>query len=120
MTLMNRDQFLAATEPKTERVSVPEIGDDAEVLIAEMSALAKEHYESLIFDKDGHLVSDKSLRAILVAMTAVDEEGSPLFTRDDVEALGQRSGAVLGRLYGVALRLNKMRPQDIKETAKNS
>ncbi len=120
MTTVTRDQFLAATAPTTERVAVPEIGDDAEIIIAEMSAIAKERYEDLIFDKQGKLVADKSLRAILVAMTAVDDDGEPLFTKADVDELGKRAGGVVARLYAVALRINKMRPQDLRDTAKNS
>lgn len=120
MPTVTRDEFLAATEPTVERVAVPEIGDEAEIIIAEMSALAKERYEDLIFDKQGQLVADKSLRAILVAMTAVDEDGEPLFTKEDVDTLGKRAGNVVARLYGVALRINRMRPQDMRDTAKNS
>lgn len=121
MTTVTRDQFLAATQPTTERVAVPEIGEDAEIIIAEMNAVDKEAYEDLIFDTKGQLVKGKSLRAVLVSMTAENEDGSLMFDgEDDVEELGKRAGSAIARLYAVALRINKMRPQDLRDTAKNS
>lgn len=119
MTLLTRDQILAA-ELQTERVAVPEWGADAEVIVSEMMGTARERYESLIFDKHGKLVSDKSLRACLMACTVVDEAGELLFSVEDVHALGKKHAVVLHRIYDTALRLNGMGPGATKRAAKNS
>ncbi|WP_299231717.1 hypothetical protein [uncultured Halomonas sp.] len=117
MTL-TRDQILGAADLKTERVDVPEWG--GEVIVSEMFGTAREEYERIIFDRNGKLVSDKSLRACLVAASVVDEEGALLFSKADVDALGRKSSQALHRVYDAALRLNGMAPDATKGAAKNS
>lgn len=117
MTLLTRDQLLAPAL-KTERIDVPELG--GEVIVSEMSGMAREEYERIIFGKDGKLVSDRSLRACLVAASVVDDAGDLLFKKEDVEALGRQSSQVLHRIYDAALRVNGMNPSAVKDAAKNS
>ncbi len=50
-------------------------------------------------------------------MAICDEEGKPLFTRSDVEKLGQKSAAVLDRLFTVAQRLSGVAEKDVEELA---
>lgn len=119
MTLLTREQILAS-KPQTVTVDVPEMGDDAQVTVSEMSGIAREEYERVIFDSKGKLVSDKSLRACLVACTAVDEAGEMLFSAQDVHALGRTSAQALNRIYEAAMRLNGMGPDATKRAAKNS
>lgn len=117
MTLLTRDNILAV-ELKTERVKVPELG--GEVIVAEMTGLAREEYEGLIFDGKGKIAADKSLRACLVACTVVDEAGELLFTKADVDALSRKSAQALQRIYAVAERLNGLGKHATRGTAKNS
>ena len=117
MATLTRDDILSA-KLTTEIVEVPEWG--GEVIVSEMFGTAREEYERIIFDKHGKLVSDKSLRACLVAVSVVNEAGELLFSAEDVEALGRKSSQALHRVYDVALRLNGMQPGATKSTAKNS
>lgn len=118
MPVLTREQILSVPL-KTETVDVPELGEGAQVIVSEMFGTAREEYERVIFDKHGKLVSNKSLRACLVAVSAVDENGDLLFSPDDVDALGKTSSQALHRIYDAALRLNGMGPTATKDAAKN-
>jgi hypothetical protein len=62
----------------------------------------------------------RNIRAKLVALTIVDEEGTRLFLDADVKLLGQKSAAALDKLFEVAQRLSGLRDEDVEELAKNS
>ena len=55
------------------------------------------------------------LRARLIAMCAVDEQGSPLFDVSDVISLSNKSAAALERLFEVASRLAGLDEEDVEE-----
>ena len=110
---LTRDQILAACDVPVEEVECPEWGGS--VFVKVMSGTARDHWEMLQSgDKWGNP------RARLCAMTVCDAEGQNLFTLADIAALGAKSSAVLDRLFDVALRLNRLRKQDIEELEKNS
>lgn len=62
----------------------------------------------------------KNLRAKLVALTIVDEEGNRIFSQQDVNLLGKKSALALNRVFEVAQRLNGLKPEDVEELTKNS
>lgn len=103
MALLNRDQILAAVDRKFVEVDVPEWG--GKVRLGTMTAAARDRYEtSFLAFRKGDL--DVSVRAALVAACAVDEKDAPLFTQEDVVALGAKSGTALLRLFNAAADLN--------------
>jgi hypothetical protein len=61
----------------------------------------------------------KNIRAKLVALTVVDEEGNRIFSDSDASALGKKSAAALDRVFEVAQRLSGLRPEDVEELSKN-
>jgi hypothetical protein len=56
--------------------------------------------------------------AKLVASCIVTEDGEPLFTMDDIDALGQKSGAALNRVFEAAQRLSGLSDEDLEEAGK--
>ncbi len=118
--LLGRDEILQAKDLKTERVSVPEWGGD--VLVRSMTGAERDAFEASILEKRGsdYDVNMRNLRAKLAAWTIVDEEGSRLFSEDDIKALSEKSAGALQRVFNVASRLSAIGPEDVEELAKNS
>jgi hypothetical protein len=61
-----------------------------------------------------------NLRAHLVSLSVVDEQGQRLFTEQDIEALGSKSCSALQRIWNVARRLSGLSDEDVEELTKNS
>ena len=120
MALLSREAILNAEDIKTEQVAVPEWGGD--VLVGSMSGTARDRYEQSIIssdDKGNHKQNLENIRAKLLAVCIVDEDGKPLFTDKDIAELGKKSVAALDRVFVVAQKLNAVSDEDIAELAKN-
>ena len=61
-----------------------------------------------------------NMRARLVGLTVIAETGQRLFTDDEVDLLGAKSGAALDRVFAVAQKLNGLSGADVEELTKNS
>lgn len=120
MGLLTKDQIWAAGDLITKDVPVPEWG--GEVRLRSLTGAERDQYEAdsikTVKGKREHNLSN--LRARLIAMCAVDENGQPLFTRGDVLRLGQKSAIALERLFDEATKLNGMSDEDVEELAGNS
>lgn len=120
MSTLTRDAILAAQDLTTERVPVPEWG--GEVLVRSLTGTARDAFEEGCFIGRGkdRQANFTNLRARLIALTAVDEAGAPLFAEADVAALGAKSAAALDRVWECAQRLSGMSAKDVEELAGNS
>lgn len=119
--ILGRADILAATQDLvTETVPVPEWGGS--VLVRSMTGADRDAFEAtLVVEKDGKRSADlTSMRAKLVAMTVVDENGLRLFSAEDVPALNVRSATALERVFQVAQRLSGIGAEAVKEAEKNS
>lgn len=117
MALLNRESVLAATDTRTEVVSVPEWG--GEVIVRGLSGTELEKFESSITSTKGKPVLDH-VRARLCQLAIVGEDGRPMFKPHDVVALGAKSAVALNRVFDVARRLSGMTKEEVEEIAKNS
>jgi len=126
-SFLGRDAILRATALKTEEVRVPEwmdpgSGADA-VLVQELTGLGRDEWEaSLAVQRGGTWVRDvANMRAKLVARCVVDPDTrEPLFTQQDVHALGGLSAAALDRVADAAYRLSGLNEAAVEDAAKNS
>lgn len=118
--LLNRDMILKASHLRTEEVAVPEWGGS--VLVRELNGRQRDEWEaSLAVQRGRQMVPDvANMRAKLVARTVVGDDGEPVFTQQDVAALGELSAAALDRVFEVASRLSGLNPDDLEDMAKNS
>jgi hypothetical protein len=116
---LTRDAILAADTLKTEDVPVPEWGGS--VLVRELRGRERDEWEaSLAVQRGRQMVPDvANMRAKLVARTVVGEDGEPVFTQQDVNALGELSAAALDRVFEVASKLSGLNA-DAVETGKAS
>lgn len=120
MTLLTKSAILSADDLKTEDVEVPEWGGT--VRVRAFSGRERDAFEASLVRGDGkdRKVDLTNMRARLVALTVVDETGQKLFTHDDVDLLGAKSGAALDRVFAVAQKLNGLSAADVEDLTKNS
>lgn len=118
MALLSKNEILTANDLRTVDVSVPEWG--GEVRVKTLTGAERDQYEADSVKIKGNrreLVGN--LRARLIAMCAVDENGQLVFTRADVLKLGQKSAPALERVFEAAANLNGMTDEDVEELAGN-
>lgn len=110
--------ILAAEDLPRRAVEVPEWG--CTVWVRGQRADERDAFESENFVGPEGEFNRRNLRARLLVRTLVDEQGQRLFSDAEAVELGGKSGAVLDRLYAVALELSGMRKKDVDELEKNS
>ena len=117
---LTRDAILAAAALKTEEVDVPEWG--GVVLVRELRGRERDEWEaSLAVQRGKQMVPDvANMRAKLVARSIVGGDGEPVFTQQDVAALGELSAAALDRVFEVASRLSGLDEKDLEAASGNS
>lgn len=116
---LSRDDILKAQDLVTEDVDVPEWG--GAVRVKALSGAERDRFEASIIGENTKSKRRNlaNLRARLVALAVVDEEGENIFRFSDVEALGKKSAAALDRIFDAAMRLSGMRDEDVEELAEN-
>lgn len=118
---LTKEQIFAANDLATEPVDVKEWGGS--VIVRSMTGADRDAFESSLvtFGEDGKRIADLSnMRAKLVAMTVVDENGDRLFTAEDIGAIAHKSASAIERVYQVAQRLNGMGTGAVDAAVKNS
>lgn len=121
MTILTKEQILAASDLSKETVEVPEWGGS--IIIRAMSGTQRDAYETSLMEKqaDGtYKVNTENMRAKLVLYCAVDDAGNALFSADDLNALAGKSAAVIERLFDAAQKLNGLNKGAVEDAAKNS
>ena len=120
MALLTKEAILAASDIQTKSVEVPEWG--GEVYVKGMTGAERDAFEAEIV----HPGAGKSAkwdmantRAKFCALVIVDDKGIPLFSLDDVKALGNKSAAALQRVFDAGRDLSGMSDKDIEELAGN-
>lgn len=106
MALLGRDSILGAQDLKHVDVDVPEWGGTVRVRM--MTGSERDAFEAGTVIRQGKKVEANlvNIRARLVSLCAIDENGVRLFSEADVEALAAKSGAALGRLFEACQKLN--------------
>lgn len=117
--LLTRDAILQAQDLPTEDVEVPEWGGT--VRVRALTGAERDAFEQSVVEMRGKStrMNLKNIRAKLVALTVVDEDGKRVFSDEDAELLGRKSAAALNRVFEVAQRLSGLRPEDVEELAGN-
>ena len=120
MSLLSKTALLTANDLQTEDVEVPEWG--GAVRVRSFTGRERDAFEASMVRGDGRdrKVDLTNMRARLVGLTVIDETGQRLFTDDEVDLLGAKSGAALDRVFAVAQKLNGLSGADVEELSKNS
>lgn len=118
---ITREQFLQASDLKTETVEVPELG--GEVIVSELSGADRNEWSELINPNDSENPEDLDAMystAALIAYSVVNENGERMFTNEDIPTLCKKSFAVLTKVGAVALRVNGIGNEALEKFEKNS
>ena len=120
MTLLSKSTILCANDLQTEDVEVPEWG--GAVRVRSFTGRERDAFESSMVRGDGRdrKVDLTNMRARLVGLTVIDETGQRLFTDEEADLLGAKSGAALDRVFAIAQKLNGLSGADVEELSKNS
>jgi hypothetical protein len=120
--LIGREEILAlAGKLQREEVHVPEW--DAHVLVTELTAAERDEFEASVVKRRGRGEFDvvmRGLRAKLVALTVIDENGNRIFNEADQEALCRVGSHAIDRIFSVAQRLSGLTKEDLDELAGKS
>jgi hypothetical protein len=110
---------------KSEDVAFPEL--DTFYRIREMSGTERDRFEISAFKVTTNGSGEKReidplyLRARLVALSLVDEEGNRIYDDGQVrECSDELPASVLGKLFAAAQKLNGLDATAVEEAAKNS
>ena len=99
---LGRDAILAIDDLPKEEVYVPEW--KTWICVRALTGAERDAFETSIVEQRGKStkMNLKNIRAKLVALTVVDEEGNRIFSDSDASALGKKSAAALERVFEVA------------------
>lgn len=113
--LLSKEQILSADDLPSEDVEVKEWGGS--VRVRALTGFERDRFElSVTQDARGKRNLD-NVRARLVSLSLVDEEGKRMFTEAEVKALGAKSAKALDRLFDVARRLSGLGDDDVENLA---
>lgn len=117
---LTRDAILQATDLTFEDVAVPEWG--GVVRVRGLTGTERDAFEASVVERQGKQskLNMANIRARLVTLVVVDDDGKRLFSDADVAALGRKSGVALNRVFEVAQRLSGITEADMSELEKNS
>ena len=124
MARLTKEAILKADDLPTEVVTVAEWGGD--VLVRGLNGTERDEFEASTIALRGPMgkqtaVPDTAnIRAKLVARCIIEDDGTPMFTQQDVHALGLKSSAALDRVFEVASRLSGISKDDLEELGKDS
>jgi len=117
MGLLTRDQILATAEPSVD-VEVPEWGGT--VRVRAISAAARDRLGAWLAEQKAAGKGLAGLRARIIVLCVIGDDGQPLFTEADLPTVDARSDRAIDRIVGVAEKLNGLTEAAIAAAAKNS
>ncbi len=122
MYCLTAEEIFAVDDRPREFVEVPEWRAGAGVYVRTMGGDERDAFEAFMLarrtdDRESNLIG---VRKHLVALCAVKEDGSRVFSDTQVDQIGQRSAKALDRIFAVAQRINGLLKSDVEELTKNS
>ena len=113
MALLTRDQILDAEDRRFEDVACPEWG--GHVRLRSITGTQRDAYEQSVIEQRGNdrKMNLRNARAKLIVLCAVDDTGRPLFSSEDLNALGRKNAAPIDRLFDACRKLAGMSPEDV-------
>lgn len=118
MQPLSREAILGSDDSNTEVVEIPQWGGS--VRVRSLTGRERDRLEASMIGKNGKADAKSGLtnfRARLVAASVVDDNGAPMFTEADLDALADRSAAALDAIAQAAMRLSGLSSEDVTELA---
>lgn len=120
--VLSKAAFLtSANDRKREDVPMPEFGDGAVIPVWAMTARERTTFERQFATSNGKTVDARlqEFRERLLVASCRTDDGQPMFTLEDVAAIGSKDAAIVERLVNAAQRLSGFTQQDIEATVGN-
>jgi len=120
--VITREQFLKPMPRQKVDVQLPELGNGAVVPVWSLTAKERAQFERDMMNKSGK-TSDARMREVrerLVVACCRTDDGEPIFTLADVQAIGEQNAKLVERIVDAAMTLIGMKAPDLEELAKNS
>ena len=115
---LNKDQILKAIDANTIEMEIPEWGGS--ILLRGMTGKARNEYEFWASSQNKSDVADfRGIRERLIISCAVDDNGKPLFTLDEVDELAAKNSEIIDRIHAKCQELCGMSPGSVEEAEKN-
>lgn len=116
--VLNAADILGADDLHKELVPVPEWGGS--VYVRGLTGIERDTFEvTLVKARNGE--PDKfGARAQFAAIAIVKEDGSPMFSKGDIEALSRKNSRALERVFDAGLRLSGMTSTEVEKLEGNS
>ena len=120
--MIDRDTFLKPLDRRRERVPLPEFGNGTSCWVYGWTAGERTAWEKEFQKPNGKPDKGRQneIRERLVVRCVRDDNGQPLFTNDDLEAIRGQDAAVVERIVNAALAITGVTENDIEELAGNS
>lgn len=129
MALMTREQILTAPDIETEDVDLSHIPGWGTVRVKDLTAGERDKLEQSIVVERTETVNGKqvkkqvlrdNVRATFCAACIVGEDLRPLFTKQDIAQLGQKSARALDAIFSIIRKRNGISEDDVAELEGNS
>lgn len=111
-----REKLLSARDLVVEPVQLPIM--DEPVYIREMTAGLREEFEAYASKYGNTAEPAPQFREELLIRTVSDADGELLFTREDIAELQKKSSRTVVTLFDIAMRVNKLRKEDVEASEK--
>jgi len=112
MAVLSKGAILAADDVKLKTVDVPEWG--GAVYMRVISGADRDKFEQAYSDKELGM-----FRVRFLAASICDENGSRLFSDEEIDELGRKSSIVINRLFNAAFSHNAFTSEAIDELGKD-
>ena len=118
---LTKDQILGLDDLPLFEVKVPEWGDEASVFVRMLTSGERDELEALSTVQKGDKVelNMKNARARIAAFTLCNEDGSRMFTTEEIDALGRKSAKAIKRIADAAYEFNGLSAKARAAAAKN-
>lgn len=119
MGFLTKDAILNADDRDYDEVECPEWGGT--VRLRSISGRQRDEFEQSLLEQRGNerKINMRGARAKLIILCAVDESGQPLFTADDLRALGAKNAKPIDRLFDAAQKLVGLSDDDMEKLTEN-
>lgn len=120
MGYLSKQSILNANDLQTEDVEVPAWGGT--VRVRSLTGKQRDAFEASLVSGEGKKRKPDlvNVRAKLVGLCLVDEQGARLFSESEILALGAKSASALDSVFTVCQRLNGLSPEEGENTEKKS
>jgi hypothetical protein len=114
---LTREQILGSDDIPTEIVSVDEWENGGKLRVRGLSGTQRDLWQTSLLEDyaESKKIKLENATARLISYCVVNADGSLMFSEADVEALGNKSGRALNRVYEVAQHLSGLSAKDVEE-----